>query len=103
VPQGGPKFGGSVNVEAILDHPTNSTSMTAAAWIWPSWAWLRRTRTATSTSPSSAPGSRAAAGFVNITQNAKKVFFCGTFTAGGIKTHVEDGKLVMTRRAGSRR
>jgi len=32
-------------------------------------------------------------GFVNITQNAKKVVFTGSFTAGGFEAEVKDGKL----------
>ncbi|SHO53320.1 acyl CoA:acetate/3-ketoacid CoA transferase [Anaerocolumna xylanovorans] len=38
-----------------------------------------------------------AGGFIDITQNAKKVVFLGTFTAGGAEYGFEDGKLVIKK------
>lgn len=32
-------------------------------------------------------------GFIDITQNSRKVVFCGTFTAGSLKVSINDGKL----------
>lgn len=36
-------------------------------------------------------------GFINITQNSKKVIFCGSFTANGMEIKIHDGKLSITK------
>ena len=42
-------------------------------------------------------------GFINITQNAKKVVYCGAFTAGGLKVTGKDGKLVILQEGKGRK
>lgn len=103
VPGQGLDFGSSYNPEAIIEHPQQFDFYDGGG-IDVTFLGLGESDFSGNVNVSKLGGKPVGVGgFVNITQNAKKVVFCGAFTAGGLKEEIRDGKLVILQEGKSKK
>ncbi|MCC2255393.1 acyl CoA:acetate/3-ketoacid CoA transferase [Ruminococcus sp. CLA-AA-H200] len=100
VPAARTSFGATTNALAFVDSPT-IFDLYDGGFLYATFVGLAECDPAGSVNVSRfmdksgrerRPG---AGGFINLTQGAKNVIFCGTMTAGGYKAEIRDGKLVI--------